>query len=96
LPNIPKELTVKEMTAQEVRAIRAVYAGEATPYEQKLTLKLIVNNFSRAHDVLYIPGDTHASTFIQGRAFVGAQLLKTLKLPIGALIDEEAEANVQS
>lgn len=87
---IPAELKVDALDEFEVRALRACYAGEATPHEQKLVLKVIISKFTRVHDLLYIPGDTHASTFIQGRAFVGANILKILKLPIGALIQEGA------
>jgi hypothetical protein len=94
LTDKPRELSTKDLTDAEIRAMRSVYAGEGTAYEQKLTLKIIINNFSRVHDVLYIPGDTHASTFLQGRAFVGANILKILTLPIGALIEEEAGTDV--
>lgn len=97
----PQELYVESLTEEEIGAIKAQYAGEADAYQQRLLLRVVINKFSRAQDLLYIPGDTHATAFINGRAFVGATLLKHLKLPVGALIpsddgDKNAEARTRS
>ncbi len=81
-----------KVTKREAQAIKALAAGEATEFEQKLALAVIVNKFSRPHDVTYVPDSDSQSTFLSGRAFVGMKLLKIIKIPIGKLdINEEAE-----
>lgn len=75
-------------------ALRAVYAGEAEPYQQRLALSVIVNKFSRAQEMLYIPDSQDQTAFINGRAAVGQKVLKYVKLPVGQLqeyIDESEE-----
>ncbi|MDX1300331.1 MAG: hypothetical protein R3260_19130 [Pseudomonas sp.] len=84
----PQELRVAPLDKQDVQAIKALYRGDADEHQQRLALQVIVNKFSRAQDLLYIPSDTHGTTFLNGRAFVGAQILKCLNLPVGALITE--------
>ncbi len=83
---IPTELEVSPALDQDdARALRALQRGDATPEQQGLALHVIVNKFCRTHDLQYIPGDTHASAFLSGRAFPGAQILKALNLPIAKL-----------
>ncbi len=79
----------KELNKSEIQAIKALGKGEADEYQQKLALKIIINDFSRAHDLCYIPDSQDQSTFISGRAFVGQQILLHLNIPIGKLIKEE-------
>lgn len=69
----------------EVTALHHLRDGTASPYEQKLALAVIVNKFSRAHDVLYVPGSFDESAFLSGRGFVGQQVLKHINLPVGKL-----------
>jgi len=78
-------------TKDEIQAIKALGSGEATEYQQKLALKVITSNYSRAHDLSYVPGSQDQSAFIAGRAFVGQRILRCLKIPIGKLIQEEAQ-----
>ncbi len=73
------------LTKDEHGALRALQVGEATPYQQTQALYVITNKFSRAHDVLFIPGHTDESSFLSGRGFVGQQILKYLNLPVGRL-----------
>jgi len=79
----------RKPTDKEIYAIKALAKGEATEYEQKLALSLIVNVFSRTHDLCYIPDSRDQSTFVSGRAFVGQKILKLINIPIGKLIKEE-------
>lgn len=82
------------ITKPEAMAIKALYAGEASPYQQKLALSTIVNKFSRAKDLLYIPSSFDETAFLNGRAFVGQKILKYINVPIGQLhITEETEDN---
>lgn len=86
--NLPPHLDCEPVSKREHGAIKALYAGEATPEEQQLALKVIVNKFSRTHDLLYVPGSFDGSAFLNGRAYVGQKILKYLNLPVGKLKDE--------
>lgn len=88
-PDVPVEFRVGEIDDNEHRAIRALYQGVASEHQQRLALKVIVNKISRARDVLYVPGSTDATAFLNGRAFVGQQLLKYLNLPVGKMKEVE-------
>jgi hypothetical protein len=90
---MPEEFRLAPLTKQEVQAIKALKRGDADQYQQRLALKTIVNKFSRAQDLLYIPGNHDATAFINGRAFVGAQILKHLNLPLRVLVTEEGETD---
>jgi hypothetical protein len=81
------------VTDDEVRAIKAMFAGEAAPGQQRLALQVIVNKFSRAQDMLFVPGSQDQTAFLNGRGFVGMQILKMIKVPIGKLqtVDEETK-----
>lgn len=73
------------VSRDEAQALRSLHLGDATPYQQKLALSLIVKKMCRTRDVLFIPGDPHASAFIAGRAFVGSLVLKILRIPLADL-----------
>jgi len=76
-------------TKEEHIALKALAKGEASEYQQKLALKVIVNNFARSHDNCFIPGEADQGNFIAGRAFVGQQILLHLNLPVGKLKQED-------
>lgn len=79
---------ITELDRQEIESIKALGAGEATEFQQRLALKVIVNKFCRSHDLLFVPGDTHQTAFLNGRAFPGMQILKILNVPISQLTGE--------
>lgn len=88
-----RELDVPRLDKDEILAIKALKTGTATEAQQKLALYVFVNKLARAHDLLYIPGDTHATAFLNGRAFVGAQVLEVLNIPVGRLLEENRNAH---
>ena len=81
----PDPFECRDLTKQEHAAIKAVYAGNATEHQQRLCLEVIVNTFSRAHDLLIVPGSPDGTGILNGRAFVGQKILKYLNLPVGKL-----------
>jgi len=81
----------RELQKEEKQAIKQLAIGEADEYQQKLALSVIVNLFSRSHDLCYVPDSQDQSTFISGRAFVGQKILKTINVPIGKLKEEVDE-----
>ena len=76
---------VPDLDKDEVLAIKALYAGEANPFQQRLALSVITNKFCRTHDILYIPDSSDQTAFMNGRAFPGTKILQTIKVPIGKL-----------
>lgn len=84
----------RELTKPEVIALQALHQGEATPYQQRLALKVIVNDFCRAQDALYIPGSFDQTAFLNGRAFVGHRILKYINIPVGKLDETYTQPSV--
>jgi len=82
---------VAEIHQHEAAALRALKKGEATPDQQQTVLSLIVNKLSRPHDLCYVPGSFDQTGFINGRAFVGQQILKYLNVPVSKLPKLEIE-----
>lgn len=72
----------QKLERNEVIAIRAVNAGEASPDQQALAMRVIVKNLSNTHDLAYVPGSPHDSAFMAGRQFVGYQILKCVTQPV--------------
>lgn len=65
-----------------IAAIRAVQSGTANEGQQKLAWNWIVYMAAGYHDLSYRPGGEdgrRASDFMEGRRFVGAQMLKLLQ-----------------
>lgn len=65
-----------------IAAIRAVQSGTANEGQQKKAWDWIVYQASGYHDLSYRPGGEdgrRASDFMEGRRFVGAQMLKLLQ-----------------
>ena len=87
--DIPVEFRVGEINDDDHRALKSLHRGDATPYQQQLALTVIVNKIARAQDILYVPGSNDATAFLNGRAFVGQQLLKFLNLPVGKMKEVE-------
>ena len=80
-----------KLTDEEHRAIIMLNKGEATEYQQRLGLSVIVNKLSRSHNTLYIPDSFDQTAFMNGRAFVGHEVLKILQIPVGQLNNEVKE-----
>ena len=81
----PECLRVEPISKVEIQALRSLSAGTATEREQQVALYVIVNKFSRAQDLLYIPGSFDQTAMLNGRAFVGQEILKYIKIPVGKL-----------
>lgn len=89
----PQCFKVENVSKEGHTALKMLAKGEATEYQQRLALKIIVNNFARSHDNCFIPGETDQSNFIAGRAFVGQQVLLYLGLPVGKLTQQEDDGD---
>ena len=83
----PEALRVEQITKQEIVALQDLFEGKASEYQQRLAMSVIINKFSRAQDLLYIPDSFDQTALLNGRAFVGQQILKYINIPVGK-IDE--------
>lgn len=84
---------VPGLTVREIRALRSLETGDATPGEQQLALSIILKKFARTYDVHFIPGAPDESTFLTGRAFVGQEILKYLRFDPLRLQELEEQEN---
>jgi len=82
LSNNHVELHVPEVTRREQIAIKAMAKGEADPDQQLLAMEVIVKKLAMTHDLPYVPGDSHGSSLMAGRQFVGYKILKFVTLPV--------------
>lgn len=82
---------VPKLTKREVMALQAVKQGTADAYQQRLALAVISNKFCRTQDVLFIVNAPDQTAFLNGRAFAGMQILKTLNIKVGQLQDDEEQ-----
>lgn len=62
----------------DAAAIQAVYRGEGSPEQQKRAMEWIIKSAAQIGGQSYRPGDSHATAFIEGRRFVGAQILSLI------------------
>lgn len=84
-PYMPAEYDVAD-----VSAFQALERGEANDEQQKRALNWIIVHCSRMYDFHFYPNDRDTS-FALGRAFVGQQVVKLLRLNNRALMRKEAQ-----
>lgn len=66
--------------ARDIAAFQALEKGEAAPHQQKLVLEWLMLRASMIYDQSYWPDNPHATSFAEGRRFVGLQIQKLLSL----------------
>lgn len=59
---------------------KALESGTASDDQQKLALKYLLTEICRAYDLSYIPGDTHATAFAEGKRAVGLEIITMLNV----------------
>lgn len=73
----------------DVAALKAVAAGNASPAQQKRALLWIVHRAAMTYDETFVQGRTDTTHFLTGRRNVGLQIMKLVNVPIGELIPPE-------
>lgn len=73
---------VEQLDTEELRALKALERGDATEYEQRLALSVVIHKLSRAYRQTWVQGQPDSTSFLAGRAFVGQQLAKLLGIPV--------------
>lgn len=83
-----KKKTV-DYVAADATAIQLLEQGKADPAMQKRALDWIIRYVCMTYDQSYIPNDTHATTFNEGRRYCGNTIIKMLKLNPAKLRSQE-------
>jgi hypothetical protein len=68
----------------DASALQAMQRGEATPDQQARALKWLIERAAGAYEFNYYPSDRDTA-FALGRAFVGQQVVKLLKVNVSSL-----------
>lgn len=68
----------------DVTAVQALFAGVASPTQQKRALEWIIKEAAKTYDLHYRPGPDgdRETSFALGRAFVGQQIVKMTLLTV--------------
>lgn len=62
-------------------AIKALEAGNANEGQQKLALNWVINVLCGTYDQSFHPDGDRATTFAEGKRWVGNQIVKEVKIP---------------
>mgnify|MGYP001606599485 CR=1 FL=1 len=78
---------------EDVGALQALQRGDAEPHQQQRALKFIIEGLAGAYDAHYFPGPEgqRNTDFALGRAFVGQQMVKLLKLNLAMFTKRRGE-----
>lgn len=72
---------------QDIAAVKALAAGVANEGQQKMVLALIINRIAGTYDMSFRPGGPEgdrASSFAEGKRYVGNALVRLMKLTTNA------------
>jgi hypothetical protein len=69
-------------------ALQALARGDAMPHQQQLVLKFIIETVAGTYDLSFRSGKPDETSFAEGKRWVGLQLVKLLKVNLGALKDD--------
>jgi len=81
----PESFKTVSLSKREMYCIRMLEAGEADSEAQRIALSAILKKLCRAYDCHFIPTSDRETVFLEGRGFVGQQILKILRLDPNAL-----------
>jgi hypothetical protein len=82
---VPEAFKTPGITKREILAIRSLEDGTADPYLQRLALSCILKKLCRTYDPHFVPGKPDETNFLQGRGFVGQEIVKLLRIDAAAL-----------
>lgn len=68
------------LTKEEIIAIKVVWAGKASPYQQRLALEAIIDRIAEKDRQSYYggPSGDRDTAFAEGRRFVGTQIVTVI------------------
>lgn len=80
----PEVFTPADWELADASAIQALARGDADETQQKRALNWVVNNACATYDLAYRT-DSRDHAFAEGRRFAGLQVVKMLKINVGAI-----------
>lgn len=87
--NAPWYTTPYELA--DVKAIKQLEDGMASPEQQQRALKWIIENACGTYDLSYRPTSDRDTSFAEGKRFVGLAIVKMLKMNLSRLKDGPTE-----
>ena len=85
----PAYLTPPSYEVLHIAAIQALASGSATPHQQQQALRWIIEQAAGTYDLSFSPESDRATSFAEGRRFVGLQIVKMTKLNKEKLKDDD-------
>lgn len=76
------------LTPYIARSVRAWAEGKAGEAQQKRLLNWLVKDVAGIGNLSMVPGDTHATAFLEGRRFVGLVLVNALEVKPDSLTEK--------
>jgi hypothetical protein len=73
-----------EWEVADAGAIQALHRGDASPEQQKRALEWIIHRAASTYEASFYPANARVTDFMEGRRSVGNQVIKLLKLNLGA------------
>lgn len=73
----------------DASALQALQRGDASPEQQRRALDWVINSASRYYDISFQPGQPDAGHFMEGRRFVGGEVVKLLRINTAAFLKEK-------
>ena len=75
----------------DAAALQALARGTATEEQQRRALQYVIENICGTYDMSFRSGRPDDSAFAEGKRFVGLQIVKLLKLNLGAIRGKPTE-----
>lgn len=85
---IPSYLKPPEYDLAVASAFQSLQRGDASPHLQRIALAWLIERAAMTYDLSYSPDGERATSFAEGRRFVGLQVVKMLKLDVEKLKKE--------
>lgn len=79
--------------APDISALQALARGDADAHQQRRALDWIIRQGAATYQQSFVPGDSHATAFIEGRRFVGTKIVELLAVSIADYIAKNARKN---
>lgn len=82
-------------TAEQLNALQAVNAGNASSHQQKIAVEYIVHTLCGTYDISYRPDKEHDTFVAEGKRIAGVRLVGLFKLAIRRQSRGESAAPTQ-
>jgi len=93
---VPEVFKTVGLTKREMYAIRQLEYGKADADAQRVALAAILKKICRTYDCHFVPESDRQTAFLEGRAFVGQQITKVMRLDPNELnAMQEVNSNVR-